>query len=62
MDACARDALSQIEAAGARLARAEAEVAEAQRELTRAKASARSSGAAPTRDPLEEALRSEGGV
>ncbi|MCB4822725.1 hypothetical protein [Roseicella aerolata] len=62
MDACARDAVSQIEAAGARLARAEAEIVEARQQLARAKAAARSSGTAPPHDPLEDALRSEGGV
>jgi hypothetical protein len=63
LDACARDALGQIEAAGVRLARAEAEMQEARRELARARAAARTGNPpTPARDPLEEALRSEGGI
>ncbi|MDO9710325.1 hypothetical protein [Paracraurococcus lichenis] len=57
MEACARDALGQIEAARRRLATAEAEVTQARDSLAQAQATA-----APGRDPLEEALRSEGGV
>lgn len=59
LDACARDALSQVDAAQCRLARAEAEIAEARRQIARARASTR---AAAARDPIEDALRSEGGV
>lgn len=62
LDACARDALSQVEAAQFRLARAEAEIEEARRQLAKARASARPAPPLQARDPIEDALRSEGGV